>query len=126
MITEFNSICLECNEPIFNPICHECLSKEIREWIRGYKRNKKLKKIEKEVKKFIQENKKYGKNKTKCIKCCKKNVFICPYCFTELIYKKLKQLKIKKSLLSEFLVLFNFDFEHTGYYNDLEKIEQDF
>ena len=126
MITAYNPRCIECNEVIYNPICHECLAKEFIEWLSQNKGNKKLIKVGKEIQKFLKQNKKLNKGYSKCISCNRENVFLCPYCFTEYIYKKLKELKVGKKLLGEFITLFNFDLHHEGYYKDFEGIEDFF
>lgn len=112
MKTHTNVLCLECGEEIFNPLCPKCLSKEIEIWMED--KPAKIKSIiNTEIKKILKTNKEH--DYTKCILCKRKDVFLCPYCFTERIYNSLQDNKIKPVLLSEFLTLFNFDLEHTGY-----------
>lgn len=112
MKTHTNVLCLECGEEIFNPLCPKCLSKEIAIWMED--KPAKIKGIvNNEIKKILKTNKEH--DYTKCILCKRKDVFLCPYCFTERIYNQLQDNKIKPALLSEFLTLFNFDLEHTGY-----------
>ena len=79
----------------------------------------------KTIKEYVQKTKsisdKRGKA-TKCIICKKQRAFLCPYCFTEYVLDLLKKLKISKIILQEFLQFFNYDFEHTGYYKEAEKL----
>ncbi|MEM4230530.1 MAG: hypothetical protein QXF25_01515 [Candidatus Pacearchaeota archaeon] len=118
--TYTNVLCLECGEEIFNPLCPKCLAREIEVWLESH--SSKIKTIVKnEIKKILKFNKEH--NHTKCILCKKKDVFLCPYCFTERIYNKLKNAKVNSKILNNFLTLFNFDLEHTGYSKDLAKFD---
>ena len=58
---------------------------------------------------------------TTCVSCMKPITFMCPYCFTERIYNQLKKSGAEKKILMDFLEMFNFDLEHTGYSRDMEK-----
>ncbi len=113
-------LCMECKEAIFNPLCPSCITREINSWLQQYPKVKK--KINGRVDDFVNKNK-FLKNKgEKCVVCRRDSVFLCPYCFTEFVLSELKKLKISRSLVREFLQLFNFDFEHTGYYKEAEKL----
>lgn len=59
---------------------------------------------------------------TSCIKCKNNSAIVCPYCFTEYVLQELKKLEANKIVLKEFFVFFNFDFDHTGYYDEGEKL----
>jgi len=113
-----NVLCLECGEEIFNPLCPRCLSREIDIWLES-QQSKIKKAVKDEIKKILKVNKEH--DYTKCILCKKKDVFLCPYCFTERIYNKLKSARINPKLLGNFLTLFNFDLEHTGYSHDMAR-----
>jgi hypothetical protein len=89
---------------------------------RGFNRISDIKKTVKgEIKKILEVNKEH--NYTKCILCKRKDVFLCPYCFTERIYNRLKNARINSKILSNFLTLFNFDLEHTGYSKDIQNTD---
>ena len=60
-----------------------------------------------------------GKAKT-CVACNKKKTHTCPYCFTEYLYNIIKEAGIGVRAMSEFLFIFNFDFSHDGYSQELE------
>lgn len=117
MTNKFNSWCMECKEEIFNPICPSCLSAEIRDWLVD-KPKKVINIVEKEIEKILM----FKTNKKGCIRC-DGDTFMCPYCFTERVYLKLKKEKISREILKEFLTLFNFDLEHTGYSKDMERFK---
>jgi len=116
--------CLSCREPIYNPLCPDCISREFKVWISKYPEEIK-EEILSSLSKFLEDNSYLKGSSHKCIACGRNNVYLCPYCFTEFLFnllKKSKSTKINKTLLGEFLMLFNFDFEHTGYYKDGEKL----
>jgi hypothetical protein len=112
----FNSLCMECKEEIFNPICPSCLSQEMRDWLAG-KSKKVFSIVEQELSKIMLSK----TNKKGCLKCSS-DLFLCPYCFTERIYLRLKKEKAPKEILREFLTFFNYDLEHTGYSKDMESL----
>ncbi|MEM2933119.1 MAG: hypothetical protein QXK80_02130 [Candidatus Pacearchaeota archaeon] len=109
-------ICVECGEGIFNPLCHECITKEVTTWLKLRKQSKLKRKIMNKLSKWIKEYEDIEGQR--CIACQKKTNIMCPYCFTEKIYFELKKelkFNIKNKLLKEFLIFFNYDFDKTGY-----------
>ncbi|MDO8516561.1 MAG: hypothetical protein Q7S33_00390 [Nanoarchaeota archaeon] len=120
LIEKFHTDCLNCREPIFNPLCPECLTKAFEQWILKYPEAKE--KTLANIKEFLKRNRKFNNNSQKCIVCKRKSVYLCPYCFTEFLLQTLKQTKVSKNILGEFLFLFNFDFNHNGYYKEGEKL----
>jgi|APSaa5957512622_1039677.scaffolds.fasta_scaffold35556_1 hypothetical protein len=106
--------CLECKEAIFNPICPSCISKQFYNWI-SISYPKIERKILKELNVFLKKNKHFHNKSQTCIVCKKQNAYVCPYCFTVYLKALLKSAQVTNKVLSEFLFLFNFDFEHTGY-----------
>lgn len=78
-------LCCICNQPITNPICHQCLSKDLL----SYASNKKeIESFKKAIATLQQEN----FSSVKCIKC-QKPVIICTACLLELAKKFIKKLK---------------------------------
>lgn len=114
-----NNFCLSCNESIYNPICPFCLAEEIDIWL---EEKRKFSKMRKEIEGFLERGKKLAGESTKCIRCKRGIAFLCPYCFTEYVLSLLKKNKASKKLLREFFDFFNFDFEHTGYYKEMENL----
>lgn len=110
--------CLECREEIFNPLCPICLAGEIKVWMRN-----KPQIVKRGIKEELNKILVFAKfnDYPSCVVCTKNKVFMCPYCFTERIYNNLKQARIQKKILMDFLEAFNFDFEHNGYSKDMEK-----
>lgn len=114
-------LCRECKEAIFNPLCPRCLSGEINSWLCSYPSLRILKtKITTKINKLV--NNKSFNNGNKCAVCKKNSAFLCPYCFTKLVLDELKKEGAPNSVLKEFLQFFNFDFEHTGYSKEAEKL----
>ncbi len=131
MITNFDSDheyeeerfyeCLECDEPVTNPLCPDCLKIELQAWLTNYPNlgQKLLPKLNQ----YLNQLKKLTKDTTQCIHCNKKATSLCPYCFTEYTLNELKRLKINKQILKEFLQFFNFNFEYSRHIKDTEKQE---
>ncbi len=115
-----HNFCLNCYEAIYNPICPECIFKGFSNWILKFPKVEE--RIIDEIKLFILKCRIFNNISQKCIACNNYNVYICPYCFTEYLYNQLKKAKARKEILSEFLFMFNFDFEHTGYYKEGEQL----
>jgi len=104
--------CSICHEPVFNPLCPTCITEQINAWLTQYPNYHELRDhLLPKLHSFI---KKSERNTTQCIKCKKARVSICPYCFTEHVLNELKTLGVHKIVLKEFLMFFNFDFEHKG------------
>lgn len=81
--------CIICREGITNPICPECLAKEIRSW---YPRIR-----------IMGTPMSYGE--VKCL-FCGKRMSICAHCYTRDIYEQLKE---EDSILAEeFIEVFDF------------------
>jgi len=120
LIEFFHTDCLNCKEPIFNPLCPECIAKGFEQWISRYPdaKNKTLANI----KEFLKRNQRFNNNSQKCVVCRRKSVYLCPYCFTEFLLTTLKKTQADKKIIGEFLFLFNFDFDHNGYYKEGEKL----
>lgn len=98
--------CVGCHEAITNPVCQDCLSKDIRIWLN--KLNPEL------VPLFNYLTTNYIKvdSNVGCI-ICGREMQLCPYCFTEDVYYWLKE--VAPNLIEDFIVYFNFDLEHQGY-----------
>jgi hypothetical protein len=67
------------------------------------------------IKNYVKHTKNIADKKIRCISCGKKGASLCPYCFTNHVLDILKDLKINKMILKEFLQFFNYDFGHTRY-----------
>ena len=113
--------CLECKEAVYNPICPFCLAEQIEVWLSSYPSEIKNK-IVKEIKDYAKKTDEIAGKTTQCVVCKKRRASLCPYCFTNYVLGELKKIKVSRIILKEFLVFFNFDFEHTGYSGEAERL----
>tara|TARA_Y100000310_G_C20353350_1_gene655447 strand:+ start:180 stop:563 length:384 start_codon:yes stop_codon:yes gene_type:complete len=105
--------CSLCHEVVSNPLCPSCLSTQIEAWMTLYPNYHELKDtLMPKLQTFIH---KCHKKATECIKCKRARVSICPYCFTNLVVKELKELEVHPIILKEFLRFFNFNSEQHRY-----------
>ncbi|MBT3643013.1 hypothetical protein HN876_03335 [archaeon] len=114
--------CLSCSEIIHNPLCHECIAKEYFEWIKRIPKNEfdKSFNLRRSLKLFLEKHSMLEKNSLRCVSCNEPRTNLCPYCFTEILHKMTKEAGAGVKILSEFLFMFNFDFDHKGYFHELE------
>ena len=112
--------CLSCGEHITHPLCPECIADGFREWVLKFPNivDEVLDKLDI----FLVGHKKmHGKSKS-CISCGKHQTYLCPYCFTEYLLDLLKEVGASVEAIGEFLFMFNYDFEHKGYYLEGEEL----
>jgi len=110
--------CLSCGENIVHPLCPECIAEGFKEWITKFPKEEAI--LKKRVDRFLQGHRFVEGDSKRCVACGKNRTHICPYCFTEYLYQITKEAGLGVRALSEFLFIFNFDFKHTGYSQELE------
>lgn len=105
--------CVICDEAITNPVCPECLEKEILYWISEKKPSLMpiLQNIGNSVKEYSHEN-------TSCA-ICGSNMNVCPHCYCFEIYSWLIENEYKE-LGHEFLEQFDYELKYR-FYGDFEK-----
>lgn len=108
--------CFNCSEPITNPICHDCLTHAVFDWLNNYPNIKKM--VSKKIKSYKKKVDDLVIHSINCVSCNKKKAALCPYCFTEGVYNLLKKANIDQVVLGDFLSIFNFDLKHEGYIQD--------
>jgi hypothetical protein len=108
--------CIQCSEPVTNPICHDCLGRGVEQWLNLYPNIKKA--IKPKLKKYIREVNNSAVTMLGCVSCGKKKAALCPYCFSEGIFSLLKGNKVDRAVLGDFLSIFNFDLHREGYIAD--------
>lgn len=86
------------------------------------KGNKETEKIGRKILFEIKAYTDYGLKGGKCIICKKYSDFLCPYCFTKEVFEILKEIHASRELLEEFFTHFNYDFDHSGYTKEAEKM----
>ena len=106
--TEFYE-CEICHEPITNPICPICLSAEIDIWSTNYPGLRR--ELTPRLKKHLRRLKQQTKEAVQCIKCNKKRISICSYCFIRKVLNELDELETNKIIKKEFLQFFNYHTE---------------
>lgn len=102
---EIINLCTSCVQVITNPICPNCFSKHVINWLRDRNLpNYNINIIKKQLRKLVNESEETPSN-NKCIICGTKRVNLCTYCFTN------KALDIiEKNTLEEIQNKFNNDF----------------
>jgi hypothetical protein len=116
--TRIHGACLSCGEDIVHPLCPECLAEGFKQWIKKFPREETA--LRYRVDQFLQGHKFIEGKSKRCVACGQNRTHICPYCFTEFLYKITKEAGLGVRAMSEFLFIFNFDFQHTGYSQELE------
>jgi hypothetical protein len=115
---EIHNNCLSCGGFIKSPICPNCISIGFKQWLQVIPNEEKA--INKRVDHFLNRHKHLEENSIRCISCNKRSTHTCPYCFTDFLYKVTKEAGAGVRHLTEFLFIFNFDFRHLGYSQELE------
>lgn len=113
--------CNVCSEAVTNPLCPFCLAEEIQAWLTLYPHLKEdiMSSLNAYLVNVNNDITNYG---TICIKCHQDRASVCPYCFTEFVFKKLIEIQAGKLILKEFFEFFNFDLDHKGYTQFAEEI----
>lgn len=96
--------CLICQEGITNPVCPECLEKQVMYWISEIRPSlvNVLKRVGESVKEFDFRS-------TDCV-LCGRNLNICPHCYCDEIHAWLKENGFEE-IAERFLYHFNFELE---------------
>jgi|SRR3989344_4931940 len=99
--------CDVCSEVITSPLCPFCLLIEVNAWLTLYPNLRKelLPKLYNYLNDVSNRITCYG---TSCIKCKEKRAFVCPRCFTEVVFRELHKLQAGSLVLKEFVTFFNF------------------
>ena len=108
--------CLSCGEDITHPLCPNCIAKAFNQWAQKFPEHKDMKQ---KLRTFMRCHN-HINNKSKTCVSCNGDVHICPYCFTNYLYKLVKEAGLGVRAMTEFLFFFNFDFKHKGYSKELE------
>jgi len=99
--------CLECNTPIANPICPECVVKEFVMWLDKFPRVRGKGETIRQIKNILRENEKFEGNSGKCIECGEHNTFMCPHCFIMEISKIIRANIKDRRVSEEFFRMFH-------------------
>ncbi|RMD45236.1 hypothetical protein D6829_02820 [Candidatus Pacearchaeota archaeon] len=110
--------CLLCAKPITHPICPFCISEGFFTWMAKFPEEFR---VCDKVRGFLSNHRRFSGG-VRCISCHKKRASVCPKCFTNFLYQKVKEAGLGVRALLEFLFIFNFDFEHDTYSKELEHL----
>jgi hypothetical protein len=113
---EIYNDCISCGNDITHPLCPSCLSKAFSSWTKNFPEHKS---ITKKLNAFMKHHKKINAKSKPCV-ACQKPVHICPLCFTTYLHSLVKEAGLGVRATTQFLFVFNFDFEHNGYSKELE------
>jgi len=115
-ISEGHEQCLSCGEYITHPICPCCITRGFKQWLLEYPQI--YKHTTTKLNLFLQKTKTL--KGARCVRCNSYKVHTCPYCFTEHLHQLIKEAGAGVRIMSQFLFMFNFDFEKKGYAKELE------
>lgn len=93
--------CVVCDEGITNPICPECLNKEMQVWFFENKPG-----MMGPLKDIIESFRSYTHFEGKCA-ICSQNMNVCSHCFSKEVYDKL--LDEDELLAGQFLTSFDYE-----------------
>ena len=93
--------CVICQEAITNPICPECLHREVEHWLADT-----MPSLVGKVREYTEIFDTYRHDVTKCV-ICGRNMTVCAHCFCKDIYELLE--KELGGMAENFLFSFNFD-----------------
>ncbi len=113
---EIHNDCISCGNNITHPLCPNCLAKAFHIWVKKFPEHKQLKA---KLRPLMKHHNHIKAKSTPCA-ACQKSVHICPKCFTTHLYNLVKEAGLGVRATSQFLFMFNFDFEHNTYSQDLE------
>jgi len=100
---EIYALCEECDEAITNPICPDCLERQIIAWLMERNKEVLVMKIRERMK-LIKSQSNSSKSNVNCV-ICKNKLSICPHCTSNEILKALKK---ERRLSSDFMSLFDY------------------
>lgn len=113
-------LCDVCSIAVTNPICPSCMAEEVEAWATLYPNLRK--ELLPRLHHYLRKINSSLVDSTRCIKCNDKRAAVCPYCFTDHVLMELKRINANRIILKEFVEFFNFDFEHTEYSQEAEKL----
>lgn len=114
----FDSNCAICREPIYHPICINCLESRIEKWLR--REAPFLLPEFKRIHSWLKSNFSDGfEGSTTCTVCNQTSQLpVCSYCYVREVYHHLR--RFSQSVADELTLTFDFDFQNTGYHGELK------
>lgn len=106
--------CVECEEPITNPLCPTCLAEGVEQWAHEEGNMILVREVRKLSAGFVP------RGEVTCIKC-RAPMDVCAYCYTKSVFALVREYP---ALLAHYLVYFNFDLEHLGWERDARALSR--
>lgn len=113
-----HSQCLDCGDEIIHPLCPYCVARAFLQWLEKFP--KEYDGIRVKVERFLRGHFNMKHKSKSCVSCGKNRTYVCPRCFTEYLYSLIKEAGLGVRAMTEFLFMFNFDFDKKSYAKDLE------
>jgi len=114
--TETHNDCLSCGQDITHPLCPNCISKAFSAWAEKFPEHKEL---NSKLGAYMKYHNKIQAKSKPCA-ACQKPVHVCPLCFTSHLHNLIKEAGLGVRTMTEFLFIFNFDFNHEKYFQEFE------
>lgn len=115
---EVHNDCLSCGTNIAHPLCPNCISKAFLQWLGKFPAD--YSQTKRKLDTYLHHHNSINAKSKSCVVCGKSKTHVCPYCFTEHLYSLVKEAGLGVRAMTEFLFMFNFDFERKGYSRELE------
>jgi hypothetical protein len=97
--------CIDCLQPITNPVCEECYIKQIDAWLKGIEMTALPRAfIMNQIRKKLYYD---GLNENECI-ICGNMVHVCSYCFFKKVSKVFENLQLCDEFVQTFLASFSY------------------
>lgn len=112
------SNCGICAEPIYHPICIDCLGKNVKKWLDSEAPYliSEFRELHEKVKENFWKD---AEGWEMCTSCkSPSHLVLCTYCYVREVYHHLRQ--FNQNLADKLTRVFNFDFGNTGYHVDFE------
>jgi hypothetical protein len=93
----FEISCISCDGPLTDPVCVDCYSKQLREWLRDLNMNSMF--VEYMLAKIGNLNANIA-GSTECIICKEKKVTLCRNCFSLALLRILNELNFPRDLIN--------------------------
>lgn len=96
--------CVVCGYQITLPICAECLTKQLNEWMKKESFPEDKRKI---VLSKLREKLPHGTTEGECL-LCGEELTLCPYCYFHLADNILNKLKFSEEIIAYYRMIFNY------------------
>lgn len=102
-----DSACVSCLQPVTNPICPRCFSKQVLTWLKDQEISSAKKKAVARGLNKLQKNFQNTLSDTKCIFCGETEVTLCTYCFINRAERIIEREIESEKMTENFVEVFN-------------------